>query len=431
MSKSLKSNSFRVAALGLSFACTAFAQPAAAQVADTPRTFTLRQAVAEALLRNPARVRASHDVTTANFDKDAADWGRFPKITVDAGTGDSGRGTSPATTVRLEQPLWAGGRIEGQIDAARSQVTAAGLAEGEARRRIAEETAAAYAIWMHSVERVEIASTGAQSLEELLRYVRRRESEGLASLADVSIASARHGSALGLREELRGALEQARATLESLTITRVGGVVPVAVPEYESYSAADTEAAYVANSQLVAQRRAEVETARAQATVRMAQMYPTLALRLEHLRYRDQSPLLPREDSRALLVLQFSPDAGLSSYSGYQAAQSRVDSVLAQAAADENEARLRARANWAEHQSSRRQVAELEPQVAALDSTTSSFMRQFEAGRKSWLEVLNTQREVLDAKLLLARARAARDQSALRLMVNTGTFWTWLERLPQ
>ena len=45
----------------------------------------------------------------------------------------------------------------------------------------------------------------------------------------------------------------------------------------------------------------------------------------------------------------------------------------------------RARANLADYTASRRQVAELEPQVEALDSSMASFMRQFEAGRKSWL----------------------------------------------
>ncbi len=130
-------------------------------------------------------------------------------------------------------------------------------------------------------------------------------------------------------------------------------------------------------------------------------------------------------------MLQFTPDAGLASYSGSQAAESRIDSALAQVAADENDARLRARANWADYRSSGRQVAELEPQVAALDASMASFMRQFEAGRKSWLEILNTQREVVDSRVALSRAQSARDQAGLRLMVNSGTFWGWLEQLPR
>jgi adhesin transport system outer membrane protein len=426
----MKNGSVAVA-LALLIASTAFAQTReqAASVAAT--TLSLRQAVAEAVLRNPSRVRASNEVTVAGFERDAAEWGRFPTLSVDAGAAQSSRSIAPTTTVRLEQPLWAGGRIDGQIDSARAQVSAAGLAEAETRRRLAEDTAVAYVGWLDAAARVEIARESAAALSELLNYVRRRETEGLASLADVSIGKARHSSALALVEELSGALEQARAQLEALMVTRIAHGFPVSVPAFPDYSVADTEAAYVKNSQLVAQRRSEVESARAQAVVRKGALFPKLALRLEHLTYQNNGGLTPASDSRALLVLQFTPDAGLASLSGYQAAESRINSALAQVAADENDARLRARANWAEYMSSRRQVAELEPQVAALDATMASFTRQFEAGRKSWLEILNTQREVLDSRIALSRARTSRDQSALRLMVNTGTFWAWLEQLPR
>jgi adhesin transport system outer membrane protein len=416
------------AGLALVLAATAFAQqPSPAPTA----TLSLRQAVAEAVLRNPNRVRAAHEVTAAGYERDAAEWGRFPTVSLDAGAGQSSNSIAPTSTVRLEQPLWAGGRIDGQIDSARAQVSAAELAELDTRRRLAEETAVAYVGWMDAAGRVEIARESAAALADLVNYVRRREAEGLASAADVSIGRARYSSALALVEELGGALDQARAQLEALMVTRVERGIPVSVPEVAERSVVDTEAAYVANSQLVAQRRAEVDSARAQAAVRRAALFPKVALRLERFTYQSNGGLTPPNDSRALLVLQFSPDAGLASYSGAQAAQSRIDSALAQLASDENDARLRARANRADYLSNRRQVDELEPQVAALDDSMASFRRQFEAGRKSWLELLNTQREVVEARVTLAKARTSRDQAALRLMVNTGSFWPWLEQLPR
>src|SRR5919201_1073599 len=318
-----------VAGFALFLASVAFAQqPSPAPTA----TLSLRQAVAEAVLRNPNRVRAAHEVTAAGFERDAAEWGRFPTVSVDAGaTHSSASSIAPTSTVRVEQPLWAGGRIDGQIDSARAQVSAAQLAELDTRRRLAEETAVAYVGWMDAAARVEIARESAVALAQLVEYVRRRESEGLASLADVSIGKARYSSALALVEEMSGALEQARAQLEALMVTRIERGIPVNVP----------------------------------------------------------------------------------------------------AVPDRSVARTRARADWAAHLSSRRQVEELEPQVAALDDSMASFRRQFEAGRKSWLELLNTQREVVDSRIALSRARTSRDQSALRLMVNTGTFWPWLEKLPQ
>src|SRR2546421_6673379 len=416
------------AALALFLARAAFAQqPASAPTA----TLSLRQAVAEAVLRNPNRLRAAHEVTAAGFERDAAEWGRFPTVSVDAGAGQSSSSIAPTSTVRVEQPLWAGGRIDGQIDSARAQVSAAELAELDTRRRLAEEAAVAYVGWMNAAARVEIARESAAALSDLVKYVRRREAEGLASAADVSIGRARYSSALALIEELGGALDQARAQLEALMVTRIERGIPVSVPAVAERSVADTEAAYVATSQLVAQRRAEVESARAQAVVRKSALFPKLALRFEHLTYPNNGGLTPGSDSRALLVLQFTPDAGLASYSGSQAAQTRIESVRAQLASDEKDVRLRARAHWAEYPASGRQGAQLDPQVAALDASMASFMRQFEAGRKSWLELLNTQREVIEARIALSRTRTLRGQSALRLMVNTGSFWPWLEQLPR
>src|SRR5437868_7252281 len=94
------------AALALFLASAAFAQqPASAPTA----TLSLRQAVAEAVLRNPNRVRAAHEVTATGFERDAAEWGRFPTVSVDAGAGQSSTSIAPSTTVRVEQPLWPAG----------------------------------------------------------------------------------------------------------------------------------------------------------------------------------------------------------------------------------------------------------------------------------------------------------------------------------
>lgn len=429
----MRTDRARRAALGAALALLA-GGAAAQPVAESTRALTLREAVSEAVLRNPNRVRAGHEVTVAGFQRDAAEWGRFPTLSVDAtprlGSSQTSNG-APTTVARLEQPLWAGGRIDAQIDSSRQLVSAAESAEGETRQRLAEQTAAAYLEWQAAAERVDIANKAVELFQGLVRYVRQREGQGFASSADAAIASARHSFALAQLSDLRGALARAHAQLTSLTLVSAAfRGVPVSVPPFARRSVEDTEQAYLENSPLVAQRRAEAESARAQALVRQGLMLPKLALRLEYL--SGQSAAFgASSESRALVVLQFAPEPGLASYSGFQAAQSRVDAVLAQLQADENDVRLRARTNWADYASSRLQADELEPQARGLDIASASYMRQFEAGRKSWLEVLNTHRETVDAKLALSRARATRDQSALRLMVNAGTFWAWLNALPQ
>lgn len=437
-------------ALGLVCALALLASPAAGQPA-VPRlaqgdgahparpaapdlsVITLRQAVQEAVLRNPNRLRAAHEVTAAGFLRDAADWQRFPTVSVEASTTSNSPRTAsaPGQVVRVDQPLWAGGAIDGQIEAARSQLSATELAESDVRQRLAEETAVAYVAWMNAEERLGVARGGVEVLKTLLGYVERRNREGVASAADVSIASARHSQAVAQAADLKGIAERQRAELERLLTFPVREGRPVEVPRIGERLIADLERDYVANSRLVAQRVAEAVRVRAEAAVRRGQMFPRVGVRMEHLRYPNQAGVnLPDSDTRVLLFMQFTPEPGLASYSGYQAAESRIDAALAQIEADRNDARLRARANWADYAAALLQLADIEPQVAALETASASFMRQFEAGRKSWLEVLNTEREKLDAKLSLSRARTQRDQSALRILVNTGAFWPWLESRP-
>lgn len=427
-------NRFALGALLLLLALPATAQ---SQAGGEPlRVLTLREAVSEAVLRHPSRVRAGHDVAAAGYQRDAAEWGRYPTLSIDASPrlgGDNTASSTQRSVVRLDQPIWAGGRIEGQIDAARQSLGAAESAEGEARQRLAEQTAAAYVDVLGAVERVEIANKAVTLFQGLLRYVTQREAQGFASSADVAIARARASSAQSQLTELRGAFDRARAQLVALTLVKTPfRGANVVVPPFAARSVADVETTYIEQSPLVAQRRAEAESARAQAQVRRGQMLPRLALRLEHISTQGSTVAAgAASDSRAMVVLQFAPEAGLASYAGYQAAGSRIEAAIAQVQADENEVRLRARTHWTDYMASRQQAEELEPQAAMLDAASASFMRQFDAGRKSWLEVLNTHREAIDANLALSRARSTRDQSALRLMVNSGTFFPWLNALPQ
>jgi outer membrane protein, adhesin transport system len=212
-------------------------------------------------------------------------------------------------------------------------------------------------------------------------------------------------------------------------MTRFERGVSVAVPAYAD-DAAETERKYLDQSPLVAQRRTEIEATRAQALVRRSNLFPRFAVRLEHLSGASGG-LGVLNESRVSLVMQYMPEAGLASHSNYQAAASRIEAAQAQLEADENEVRLRSRSNGSDYAAARGQVGEFEAQLKALEAASESFMRQFEAGRKSWLDVVNTYLEVIDARIALSQAVSARDQSALRLMVNAGSFGPWLESLPQ
>ena len=58
--------------------------------------------------------------------------------------------------------------------------------------------------------------------------------------------------------------------------------------------------------------------------------------------------------------------------------------------------------------------------VDALDETLSSYMRQYESGRKTWLEVLNTQRELTEQRIQLTQTQSDWLVTSLRIAAITG-----------
>lgn len=63
---------------------------------------------------------------------DSAEWGRFPSFSTDINTLETGGSN---TTIRIEQPLWTGGRITGQIGLAEATLEAARASLGDTEQK--------------------------------------------------------------------------------------------------------------------------------------------------------------------------------------------------------------------------------------------------------------------------------------------------------
>lgn len=407
-------------------------EPGAAVGTAGPR-LTLKQAVFEALQRNPAMRGARYGVEAAGFQKDAAEWARYPAFSASiAGYAGAGKyATDPGSAIRLDQPIWAGGRISAGIDAADRKVAASEAAQAEMRQRVAEQATLAYVDWLRAIERLDIARRGGTEINDLVQHVKRKQEAGQASPADVSIALARYSTAMNQVTELQGALEQSKVRLKNITLLpELGAGEPQAIPPWPGKGIEGLEQDYLLLSPLLRQRHAEIEAAEAEQRVRRGSMLPTVSVRLE--RIMGAGGIIAGQkidDSRALLQLTYTPDAGLASWSNYQVAGAQVAGAQAQLETDRNEYLKKARAHHSDYTVARQKVAILEPEARAMELIAQSFRRQFEAGRKSWMDVLNIYKEATDTKLSLSQAQNQLDQATLQMMLNDGSFWPWLEGL--
>ena len=83
---------------------------------------SLNAVLREAVTQHPD-VRSRRDDQRAAVDRlDAARWARFPGLSAEVETRSGG----PQSVMRLEQPLWNGGRINSQIDVSQAELSVAG-----------------------------------------------------------------------------------------------------------------------------------------------------------------------------------------------------------------------------------------------------------------------------------------------------------------
>lgn len=375
------------------------------------KTWNFGQILHTALASHPLVLGKRSAQAAAQSEREGAEWQRYPSLSVEASTQGGG-----ASLLRLEQPLWNGGRISAGIDAAGGRLDAAGAAVGEARQDLALKVIAATTEALRQQSRQRNGVSSVREHEKLLAMIRRRVTQEVSPMADQQLASSR---LLATENELSAttqALNNALAQLSQLagqpvTIVLDQGLHELVAPP--SLDAALTLA--LAHAPTLRRLAFEEETANAEIASKRSAYMPQLVLRLES----STGTLTP--ERRAMLVLLAQPGAGLSAIAGTDAAVARREAARMARAAAERDVRERVALDWNEWQAARLRVENASQARAMSTEVSASYARQYTAGRKTWIDVLNAVREATQSELAVDDARAQMQAAKLRLRALSGT----------
>lgn len=392
--------------------------PADAESLPLPNPDGIIFALRSAAVLHPTIRSRLEEFHALGFDLHSEEARRLPSLSLQA---QSMTDDQTQVFARLQQPIWVGGRIDGAIDQAGFKLQVGKTSLLTVQRQVMEDTVATYAALQGIRQRLKAAELNVQEHEKLLTLISRRQIGSIASEADVRLARSRLTLAVSQREQLKGQLTRTITDLQALTQVPLAAVEPVpetlmALPERSRIVPGVTDA-----SAAVRQRQLEVEVARAEAELRKADMMPSLYARFDQDIYSaNKTGTLPVE-TRAGIVLEGSLEGvGFSGWNRVKSADSRVDAARRDVESARNEARRRAQALLAEVDSLEVIMQSNEELVSATEGTLASFMRQYDAGRKSWVDVLNAQREFSDARLSLEQTRSSLQENRLRLAVELG-----------
>jgi outer membrane protein, adhesin transport system len=368
-----------------------------------------------AMTRHPSILQARSQAQAAGFELDTAKWGRYPALSSEVRSDT----TYSQSLAKVEQSLWTGGRIQGRIDLGEANVRSALAGIREAEVNALSQVSGAFYEVLRLTARLKTAQDNVQEHQRLVDLISRRVKAQISPPADATLAQARWQQALTERLQIQRQLETTRNSL----IQWAGPIVGVPVePLKIDYQRANNEAWVVERAfQVSGQRQklqAQIESAQAQIELAKAQGMPTLVAGYQHIVSGPMSAGMDR--GRGYIGMQFQPGAGLSALSGTQAAVSRKDAAEQELQILERSLESQIKTLYSDIDVLQEQLA---PALALQEGTAElvdSYLRQYQIGRKNWLDVLNAQREKTQAIYSAADVRYSLFQSQVKLLLLTG-----------
>jgi len=360
---------------------------------------------------SPAVAAARAGLTAAGYEVRAARWLRYPSVSL--GTSSDGFQLGEVSAqIDVFQPLWDGGRIESGVSRARAAEAAARAGVAETELDMLLRLSAAY---HEAMRNRRVAAIMAESVAEhrlLVESMERRVRQEISARTDLELAKAR---ASQVEQEFTAVQAQDRAATRRF-YTLIGdpgfdlGDPPAYEPAAHHPFGDEAVAMAVSCHPRIARLAAEAILAHAEQRLRRAEVMPSLGAQYSYDRFSGH---------QVGLALRVQTAGGLAPVAAAQAASARLLSVEEQVRLARQEVEEAMALDLVENLSAR---ARIQGAGEAADSTAlvmDSFLRQFAAGRRTWLDVMNAVRERTAARIARAEVEISAMASSNRLLLNT------------
>lgn len=376
------------------------------------------------LEQHPSLRGANARVNVAQTNVDAAKWQFWPtpSLSVEglqSSTNQVQTGDKSVGVFRLQQPIWTGGRLSNGLKRAEANVLVAQADSDAVRQSLALRLIQAWSESVVAIRKIDAQRMSLESHQRLLAMVERRFAEGASALSDAMLARSRIDAIQAEIQLLQTQRDSAMDKLRLLSQIDVSDrtlVMSHQAPDEIGRSLAELLERAKEQSPQVLKARYAVDVARASAGTAKANLMPELVLRYEYQAGNFNDASQPN-NSKLFLTLNSSLGAGLSGVAGVNSALADVDAALEEVTVQEQALFEQVQLDHGLIRAAEARVKALVAAKKASDDVFESYERQFLAGRKQWLDLMNAAREQAQSVSQLADAMGALELSRLRLLL--------------
>ena len=404
-------------------------------VSSNSFAFTINDAIEDAIIHNPEFRKEVKSFRSAQAEVSAAKAGYYPSIDLNAGIGyeeinrpslnNEGDGlTRQEGSIKLTQNLFEGFATQDEVYRKKYELDSISFSAHAAANEVALNMAIAYVNLMREKEIKELAEDNLSTHLSILQQINKRYKAGISNQVEVDQASAR----LALANSSLGSAENSYYDAFA-KFQRVLGRKPdnaLLKPSFTFNLPATlkqaTQSALI-NHPTLKSANADVAGARAQHDASKANYYPTLSFEEEKTFDNDLSGAKGRDEYlQAMLRLRY------NLYNGGRDADN-VDRTVAEyhkASEIRNNSRRQVIENlrfaWNAREYIGKQIEFQNQHIKLTHQTLVGYRKQFNLGRRSLLDLLNTENEHITATKTIINSYADLLNAKYRILSATGNF---------
>ncbi|ABM04551.1 outer membrane efflux protein [Psychromonas ingrahamii 37] len=369
--------------------------------ANVDKPFTgLAAALRATMTHNPMIKGKQAELEAQQFGVSSAKAKRYPTLST---LGSNVNNNYDQATLRLDQPLWAFGKIDTEIARAESEVNAEQWRLLDIQRQLLEDTATVYAKIEGIKLRAEVAEINTEAHQSYYDRLARRQEGQLSSEADMRLAYARLLQAQTQLLSIKGELSDAQSELQNLTQILVSTELAVDPQLALLPSNVAVQRLAIDQEANILLKRQNLQVVKLGLKAEKLASLPTIYLRAEADLLDSTSG---NKDLRAGLTFESSFEGlGLVARGRVKGAESRLAAARYDLDSSINDTRRRISSLMLNRQVQQGLIHAYQQTVNAMQETLDSFLRQYETGRKSWLELLNMQRELTASQMQLVQSK--------------------------
>ena len=371
---------------------------------------SLAEALAEALRTHPSVLTPMRQVEVARADRRVAQQQFFPTPSVSleqvspSAADPSYRGDKQLQLFRLQQPLWTAGRLTAGLDKSQAGIDISDANLAEARLQLSFKVLQAWSDWTAAIRKVRAVEQSLEAHRRLDGILKRRIQEGASAPTEQILTESRLQQTQAQWETMQAQTRLARVRLEQLIGRPLSAQdEPQALRPYQTDSPEQMTSSALKYFPAHVRGQAQLRSQEAEWLERKADLYPEVYLRAEHQRGNFAYADIPSVN-RVFLGLTSRLGAGLTTGMQLESIAKKREVLVSDLENVERTLREQIQTEWIQLSSALNRLPSLKQSLASARLTAQAWDRQFLAGRKSWMEVMNTVRELLQADLDLVDA---------------------------